>query len=231
MHKKILVFIFLTLTLFSALPSKVFAGDVSFGVANYLPVLDGEVRDGDIISSSPQGFVLSKTTYDPMLVGVVTENPAISFNTSEESKKYPVVSAGNVLVNVSTVGGHINKGDPVTSSEIPGVGMKASRSGFILGTALEDYASSDTKEIKKINVALNFHYYSIERNVKAGLMDIVKLSSLATYEEPRTVFKYFISAVIVLLSFVLGFLSFGRVAARGIDALGRNPLASKMIQL
>ncbi|MGI5826506.1 MAG: hypothetical protein ACOX50_03780 [Patescibacteria group bacterium] len=61
-------------------------------------------------------------------------------------------------------------------------------------------------------------------------MDILKLSSLATYEEPRTVFKYVMAALVVVLSFVLGFLSFGRVASRGIEALGRNLLAGKMIQ-
>lgn len=230
MRKKSAILLIGLFVLGGLLPAAAGAAEVSLGVANYLPIIDETVRDGDIISSSPQDFTLSRTTYDAMLVGVVTEKPAISFNTSSETRKYPVVSAGNVLVNVSTIGGHISKGDPITSSEIPGVGMKAVRSGFILGTALEDYASDDPNEIKRINVALNFHYYSIQRNVKAGLMDIIKLSSLATYEEPKTVFKYVMAAAVVILSFVLGFLSFGRVASRGIEALGRNPLAGKMIQ-
>jgi len=225
------LFLVIFILISSLWPAKALAADISFGVANYLPILDETVRDGDIVSSSLQGFILSKMTYDPMLVGVVTEKAAISFNTTGEAKKYPVVSAGNVLVNVSTIGGPIKKGDPVTSSEIPGVAMKASRSGFILGTALADYEAASPQEIGKLEVALNFHYFSVQRNVKSGLMDIIKLSSLATYEEPRTVFKYFVAALIVLLSFVLGFISFGRVAAKGVDALGRNPLASRMIQL
>jgi F0F1-type ATP synthase membrane subunit c/vacuolar-type H+-ATPase subunit K len=35
---------------------------------------------------------------------------------------------------------------------------------------------------------------------------------------------------VVILSFILGFISFGRIANTGVEALGRNPLAGKMIQ-
>ncbi|HRN96392.1 MAG TPA: hypothetical protein PLD54_03025, partial [Candidatus Levybacteria bacterium] len=50
-------------------------------------------------------------------------------------------------------------------------------------------------------------------------------------EEPTTVFKYFLAGLIMVLAFVIGFFSFGRIANTGIEALGRNPLASRMIQL
>jgi F0F1-type ATP synthase membrane subunit c/vacuolar-type H+-ATPase subunit K len=46
-----------------------------------------------------------------------------------------------------------------------------------------------------------------------------------------TVFKYFIAALIVFASFFFGFYIFGRVAGKGVEALGRNPLASKMIEM
>jgi len=36
---------------------------------------------------------------------------------------------------------------------------------------------------------------------------------------------------IVLISFTIGFVYFGRVTTRGVEALGRNPLASRTIQL
>ena len=35
----------------------------------------------------------------------------------------------------------------------------------------------------------------------------------------------------ILISFSLGFIYFGRVAKTGIEAMGRNPMAGKMIQL
>jgi len=40
-----------------------------------------------------------------------------------------------------------------------------------------------------------------------------------------------VAAFIVIISFIFGFLSFSRVAARGVEALGRNPMAKKTIQL
>jgi hypothetical protein len=59
----------------------------------------------------------------------------------------------------------------------------------------------------------------------------LNLTAVATTEEPTVVFKYFLAGMILLLSFVIGFFSFGRIANTGIEALGRNPLAAKIIQL
>ncbi len=209
------------------------AQDVAFGVANALAIEDKNVRDGDIISSSNQGFILSKNAYDPYLVGVISQNPAISVQLDgyDSAKKYPVISNGTVLVNVSLVNGDIKKGDPITSSDKAGVGMKSTKSGYILGTALEDVTSADKEAVHKVPVALNIHYVTAQVGVKTSLLDVLHLSRLATYEEPLTVFKYFIALILIIVSFIFGFASFGRVAAKGIEALGRNPLASKMIEV
>jgi hypothetical protein len=57
------------------------------------------------------------------------------------------------------------------------------------------------------------------------------LSALAAYDEPLKVFKYVISSIIIIASFAFGFIIFSRVINTGIEALGRNPLAGRMIQL
>ena len=94
--------------------------------------------------------------------------------------------------------------------------------------ALNNYTS---KQIGMIQVALNIRYATLNVKITDNLLDIFKLSSLATYEQPLTVFKYFISALVVFASFFFGFFVFGKVAGKGVEALGRNPLASKMITL
>lgn len=211
-----------------------YASDVSFGVANYLSIVDKNVIDGNIVSSTKQGFVLSKTAYDPTIVGVYTENPAIAFknDVNDPLARYAVASSGNVQVTVSAVNGPIKKGDYVTSSKIPGVGMKAKVSGYLIGTALEDYNSSNPTEVGKINIALRIQYLIIRSTtLRSNLFDILSLSALASYEEPLVVFKYFIAALVVVLSFTFGFFLFGRIATKGVEALGRNPLAAKMIQI
>lgn len=204
--------------------------EMSFSVANYLPINDKKVDDGLIVSSSSNGFFLSKTIFDTTMVGVVSIKPAISINVDDgNTKKYPVVSSGSVYVVVSTVAGPIKKGDMITSSEIPGVGMRANHSGFVIGSALEDYNNKDIKQYKKISTSMNIHYYS-EKKTNQNIFDIFNFSTIAMYEDPMTVFKYVIAVAIVVLSFILGFVSFGRVASIGVEALGRNPLAGKMIE-
>jgi hypothetical protein len=207
-------------------------GDVSLGIANYLPVQGSNIKNGDIVSFTNKGYFLSKTEYDSTVIGVVTTNPAVSLNIENGSKNnYPVASSGTVTVNVSTQNGAIKKGDIITTSKISGIGMKASKSGFVLGNALEGYSSSNPKEVGQINVALNIHYAYSNSTSANSIKDIFNLSLASAANSPSAFFKYIIAAIVIVLSFVLGFLSFGRVANTGIEALGRNPLAGKMIQL
>lgn len=206
--------------------------DTSFGIANYLPMKEKNVADGDVVSFSPSsGYFLSNKAYDNAIVGVVTTSPAIALEATGGQQAYPVVSTGNAYVNVTTTNGNIKKGDPITTSTIAGKGMRAVNTGYIVGVALEDYTNTDTHAIKKIALTLNVHYYVSKYAAGTSIFDIVNLSTLATYDEPIKAFKYFVAALTVVLSFVFGFFSFGRTANKGLEALGRNPLASRMIQL
>ena len=66
------------------------------------------LKDGDIITSSENEYLLSKSPYDPLVIGVVSTKPAVSLNiTGADESTYPVVSAGNVRVNVSSINGNI----------------------------------------------------------------------------------------------------------------------------
>jgi hypothetical protein len=203
--------------------------DTSFGVAYFVPVKDKNVKDGAIVSFTKQGYVLSTVEYDPLVVGVVSENPAVVFNVDSEGET-PLISTGNAYVNVSTINGAIKPGDAITTSNIKGVAMKSTRTGYIIGTANDAFASKNPNEVKKLSVTLNIHFVSLNPKPVNNLMDVFNLTALATYEQPTTVFRYFLAGFIVILSFVFGFVSFGRVASRGVEALGRNPLAGRMIQ-
>lgn len=203
---------------------------VSYGIANRILIDDRDVRPGSIVSSrGTGGFILSSQPYDPSIVGVVTDNPAILIQLNNAQGEYPVVSTGNAIVNVSLENGPIKKGDPITTSSVRGVGMKATKSGFVVGNATQDFSSNDPSEVRAINVAVNIRYQNPKIDVQAKLTDIANLSAAAMAEEPLTVFKYVVAGLIIVLSFVIGFLTFGRIASRGVDALGRNPLAIKRI--
>lgn len=207
--------------------------NISLGIANYIPVKGENIENGDIIAFTSKGYFKSETPYDPLIIGVVSINPAVSLSIQGDigDKTIPVISSGNVEVKVTSQNGNIEVGDLITASSVPGAGMKATKTGYVIGTALDSYSSNDPNAIGKINITLNLHYsYSTNSNFDT-LTDILSLSLLATYESPSAIFKYVVAGIIVLLSFMMGVISFGRVANTGVEALGRNPLAGKSIQL
>jgi hypothetical protein len=212
---------------------------ISFGVASNLNIIDPDAEDGDIIISTTSGFTTSKQEYESVLVGVISDNPAVSINRNSDDSQTlptsgnerPVIPAGNAIVNVTSINGNIKKGDLITSSSLKGKGMKSSRSGYVLGTALEDFSSDDTGKVGKINITLNIHYITVNSPINTKLADVFKLSAIATFEEPIVVFRYLIASLIVIISVIIGFSSFGKTARTGVEALGRNPMAGKMIQI
>lgn len=86
--------------------------------------------------------------YEGLLVGVVSANPGLVFDHGEtylagdNSKlitqtKTVVAVVGRALIKVSMENGTVSAGDPLTSSSTPGVAMKATKAGKIIGYALE----------------------------------------------------------------------------------------------
>jgi len=203
--------------------------DASFGVAVPIPIEDPSATDSSIISFSKGAYIASQTPYDKAIVGVVSEHSALTF-TIEGISKYPVLTSGTALVRVSTLNGPIKKGDLVTASSVPGVGMKATKSGNVLGSALADFSASDPKTVGKIAVVVNIHYSYAQPAAVTALFDLINLSSIAVFEEPTVVFRYVLAGLVILIAFILGFVLFGRTARSGVEALGRNPLAARTIQ-
>lgn len=200
----------------------------SSGIAVYIQVSDKNVVEGDIITISKKGYTLSTIPYDPNLFGVVVRDPAIAFE-SNQPNSHPVVSEGKVFVRVSTINGNIKKGDLITSSTIPGVGQKATESGFIVATALEDYSSSSSKSIGRILVVLSVGHGTVSTDARSNLMKSFEFVLKAPYMSPLSLLRYIFAAVMVIASFLIAVGYFGRISSLGIEALGRNPLASRLI--
>ncbi len=205
-------------------------GTATLGVARIVPVSQKDVKDGAILSSAEKGAVLSTVPYDSQVLGIVSRDAGIIVSQTTDDG-VPVISDGTVYVQVSSSDGPIKKGDLITTSTIPGVAVKATREGYVLGTALEDYSNPDKKQSDEIAVSLNLHYFNSKPTLAGTLSDLLKLAVFPTKDSPSPIFKYVVAAFVVLGSFVLGFLSFGRTAAKGVEALGRNPSASKIIHL
>jgi hypothetical protein len=74
------------------------AQDISFGVATYVPISQDNVKNGSIVSTTNKGFELSSRAYDPLIFGVVSQNPAVSFGGQVQEKTYPIISSGQAVI-------------------------------------------------------------------------------------------------------------------------------------
>lgn len=229
------VFGFLLLALFlipySLFPGSVLAQELGVGVAVRVNLLDKEAPDGSLVSWSAGGYRLTAQPYDPNLFGVVVDQPALSLEDQTLTGGRLVLSSGRARVRVSPSGGPIKEGDFITGSNKAGIGQRAERNGFVLGTALEDFPPPDGGSEGKIWVSLNPRSTIVGTSLKTNLFDVLKLGVAAPFEAPLNALRYLLATVFMIISFILGFVYFGRVVARGTEAFGRNPLAGNLIGL
>jgi hypothetical protein len=172
------------------------------------------IKNGDIISLVNGRYILSNVSYDPAVAGVVVNDPTIVVGNTGPDQAYVIVSSGIALVRVSTVNGGISAGDYITTSLIPGIGTKADKFGIVIGTALEDYSNSDVTTVRPIAVNLDIGTYGLLTNITSN---------------PGVAFRYLLAFFVAATSVVAGFVYFGKVARSGVESLGRNPLAARLI--
>ncbi len=208
------------------------------GVAEYVRIDSSEVRDGDIVVLEGSTYRRSTKPYDSQLWGVVNLQPAVALNVVGSQNTYPVVTQGRVHVNVSTANGAIEPGQFVTSSEKPGTGMLATQPGIVLGKALEGYGAKNSGEVGQIPVALDIHFATLldgrelqNKSISEQVQDLLVTGAAAVISQPNKLSRYVIAGIVALVSVLLGFVLFGRSAANGVMAIGRNPLARRSILL
>lgn len=142
-------------------------------IAEFMDVLAAErVEEADSVSLVGEDLLgKSKQAYDDNLIGVVSSKRTATLHlgaTEQELKserklkegirRVPISLVGRVYVKVANEGGPIKLGDPITSSSRPGIGMKATRSGKIIGYALQE-ESFKVKDAAEILVFVNSGYY------------------------------------------------------------------------
>lgn len=134
---------------------------------------------GDIVSISPEKaetFVLSTQANDPLLAGVISENPSLHLNNPDEGM--PIALSGRVRVKVNTEGGPISIGDPITSSSIEGVGMKSFESGMVIGHAMQSFDGNRTDEGKIWVLLGKTHFDKVRENVSVFQGNDFKLGGI-----------------------------------------------------
>lgn len=109
---------------------------------------DQDTVEGDIVSLNGEGVSqVSKSTvpYDSHALGIISTKPGLTLGEADGTGKPVIVGlSGRVPVKVSTKNGDIKPGDYITTSDIPGVGMKATEAGRVIGKALTSLSGVDT---------------------------------------------------------------------------------------
>ncbi len=196
-----------------AVPRSAPLTDTGAGIGIRVPVVNPDAEDGDLVSFVNGQYILSAAPFDPAIFGVISIDPAITIDVAQVG--YPVISSGTTFVRVSTVNGLIRSGDLITTSQIPGIGSKADGFGYVLGRALDNFVNEDPEVIGKVPVSVNIRPHTPFASIVAS---------------PRETLRYILAFVIAAGSVVVGFVYFGKVAKSGVDALGRNPMAARLIQ-
>jgi hypothetical protein len=106
--------------------------------------VDNDAVAWDIVSLTGDGVSQvekSGRAYDSRALGVISTKPGLVMGEADGSGKPVIVGlAGRVPVKVTTKNGIIKPGDYITTSDIPGVGMKATEAGRVIGKALTWYS-------------------------------------------------------------------------------------------
>ena len=188
-----------------------------------LPMDAGE--DGELVSYSEGKYLLSAKPYDPDIFGVITDRSAIALDDIDLQSKKFITSEGEVLVKVTAKNGNIEVGDYITSSDIPGVGQKATTNGQIVGIALDDYAPGSPDQVEKLMIYVDIRTNFVSGGSKIGILDALTAGNLSGVS-----IRYLLAALVTLVTFGIGFISFGKTSGNSVEALGRNPLAGSHIK-
>lgn len=230
MPKKYIIFSFLCLIFNLYFLDFSYAQEMAGGLASEVPIV-GEARAGDVICSSNNLFTLCDKEYHTSIYGVVTDSSALEIRDPDLSDSRLVATSGIATVRVSSKNGSIEKGKLVTTSTTPGVAQLATVNGYVLGTAIEDFTGSGD-EIGRIQVVINIHPAAgISSGASSNLLRFIREGITVPVFQPVESLRYLIAALMVIISFILGMTYFGRSSARGIEAIGRNPLAKRVIQI
>jgi F0F1-type ATP synthase membrane subunit c/vacuolar-type H+-ATPase subunit K len=222
-----------TTLLFSQQPkAQTGVSSIFSGISVTIPWESETGEEGDVVVIEGGEFALGKKSYDENIYGVIVQSTALSLadRALEGEPSVRVVSSGEAYVKVSAVNGDIKSGDYLTTSFTEGVAQLADISGYVLGIALEDFSSDDPDEVGTILAHLDIKSAYVPQRSQKNLLQFLSTGALSPIMSPLTSFRYLLSALVVVASFIVGFSSFGKISSQSVESMGRNPLASKDIK-
>jgi hypothetical protein len=218
------------------------AQELNLSIATTYNINDQNAVDGDVMCFDHEGKgQLNRCAFesDDRIFGILTDKPQVVLRGGASQK--PLTRQGNVMVNVSTINGNIDASDYVTSSEIAGKAEKATQvSGWVIGRALKPFSTNDgtksthkNKQISTGQIPIALSIGPAEILPKGNILDKMGFLLLKNVQAPggATIFlRYIIAGLVTILVTAFAFTNFGHNITKGVESVGRNPLASRNIQ-
>lgn len=179
------------------------------------------------------------------VVGVVTTLDASSVTVASGSSKVLIESEGEVMAYVSDISGSVKKGDLLMLSSLRGILMKGSEtaSGTIIGVAGQDSESVSEDEVTKydyseggsnksariVKIKINLNKQGANGGQTLDPSALSKIGESITGKQVSDIRVLAALIIFILVMIAEGGIIYGAVTS-AITALGRNPLARKMIR-
>jgi hypothetical protein len=145
--------------------------DTNADLAEVYPTNDLSLESGEIVSFDPgltNGVKRTMVESDLNVIGVVSTKPALRIGGTDGIgvSGVPVALTGRVPVNVSAENGPVAVGDFLTSSNVPGVAVKAIKAGPVIGQALSSYEGGG---IGRVMLFVKTGWFAGNLNLPEGL--------------------------------------------------------------
>lgn len=186
---------------------------------------------------------LANTNNADRLVGIVGSKTLLQLGDTK-SGSVQVVTSGVTDGLVSDANGPVNAGDKLTASPIAGIGMKATSSLQVVGTAQANLAISSaqtrtvtkqdgtqtTVHIAQIPVQVNVTYYASPGAAQTFLPPFLQDFANSVGGKQVSPARVIIATLILLLAFVsIAVLLYSTVRS-SIISIGRNPLSERAVR-
>ncbi|HEC93947.1 MAG TPA: hypothetical protein ENI56_01065 [Candidatus Kaiserbacteria bacterium] len=237
-YRQLPYFFFIIVTIIAGLlwmgnPMSAHAQSYGAAIATMHIILNGNPQPGDIVSfdKNTKTFHLAHIPGDKNAFGVVVKNPVLLL--SDNGPGFPIITSGEVMVNVTTKNGPIKAGDYISPSSVPGKGVKATISDpYIIGTAISSFPNASSTVLLQTNkIYKGFVQMLFYRRINP-LVAVVQQTPQSVEIGKNIIFhivKYILAALVAVGTVYVAFKASGSSMRSGIISIGRNPLAKSSI--
>jgi hypothetical protein len=214
-------------------------------IAQGFQTSDSNIVAGAMVSlktNTPNTVELSSSSNADALVGVVGDKSLLELSNGTSSVQ--IVTNGVTPTLVSDINGTVTTGDKITSSPIAGVGMKATTSAVVIGTAQANLAtaktgtrtitdkSGRTRDVKigAIMLQVDKVFYEPQQNDSSYLPPAFQQLANSIAGRQVSPIRVVVAALLVILLFItITILLYSSVRA-SIISIGRNPLSENAVR-